>query len=52
VMVEHPGALEQMLGDRQGAVRIPRKKHALGQCGRRLEVVRADLVLERQGDER
>jgi hypothetical protein len=51
-MVEHPGALEQMLGDPQGAVRIPGKEHALGEAGRRLEVVRTDLVLESQGDQR
>jgi hypothetical protein len=51
VVVEHLRPVEQVLGHSEGAMRIAGEQHALGQVGRRLQVNRADFVLQRQGGE-
>jgi hypothetical protein len=46
-VVEHLRGVEQVLGDGEGAVRIARQQHALGEVGGRAQVDGAGLVLER-----
>ena len=51
VVVEHPRAVEQLLGHGERAVGIAGQQHPLRQLGGRAQVVGADLVPEGQAAE-